>query len=188
MDKGLDTGDMIHTSTCDISNTDTSATLYSKLANLGPEALLSTLALMANGSYPREPQDNTLATHAAKLTKEEAELNWQQSAPVLDRKVRAYIPWPVAQFTFNENTKQHRIRIWQASVVERSHNQTPGTILQADKQGIVVATGENALRLEVLQMPGKKALSVADILNGKAQWFGIGQAINGQVIDNEMQT
>ncbi len=179
MDKGLDTGDMILTSTCEITFEDTSASLYEKLAKLGPAALLDTLTLMATGVYPRQPQDNSLATHASKLDKAEAELNWQLPADVLDRKVRAYIPWPVAQFTFNESNKHHRIRVWQASAMDISHEQSPGSIISADKQGIVVATINGALRLEVIQLPGKKALAVADILNGKANWFAPGLAING---------
>ena len=179
MDKGLDTGDMILTATCDITSTDTSASLYSKLAVLGPTALLETLTLMASGEYKRQPQDNTQATHAAKLDKADAEINWQQPAAVLDRTIRAYIPWPVAQFTFHENDNEHRIRVLQASVITLDHKQTPGTIISCDKQGIVVATTTNALRLETLQLPGKKALAVADILNGKALWFAKGQLING---------
>jgi methionyl-tRNA formyltransferase len=179
MDKGLDTGDMILTATCDITSTDTSASLYSKLAALGPTALLETLTLMASGQYKRQPQDNTQATHAAKLDKADAEINWQQPAAVLDRTIRAYIPWPVAQFTFHENDNEHRIRVLQASVITLDHKQTPGTIISCDKQGIVVATTTNALRLETLQLPGKKALAVADILNGKALWFAKGQLING---------
>lgn len=181
MDKGLDTGDMILTATCDITAIDTSASLYNKLAELGPKALLETLTLMAAGEYRRQPQDNAQATHAAKLDKADAELDWQQAATILDRKVRAYIPWPVAQFTFNENSNQHRIRVWQASVIEAKHNEIPGTIISCDKQGIVVATTTNALRLETLQLPGKKALAVVDILNGKADWFAKGQSINGLI-------
>lgn len=181
MDKGLDTGDMILTAVCDITAKDTSASLYEKLAELGPQALLDTLALMATGKYQRQPQDNVQATHAAKLDKADAELNWQLSANILDRKIRAYIPWPVTQFTFNEGTNQHRIRVWQASVIELEHNKVPGTIINSDKAGIVVATSENAVRLEMLQLPGKKALAVADILNGKADWFANGQSINGLI-------
>jgi len=179
MDKGLDTGDMILTATCDISLKDTSASLYEKLAELGPTALLDTLALMVTGEYSRQPQDNAQATHAAKLDKAEAELNWQLSAQTLERKIRAYIPWPVAQFTFSENTNQHRIRVWQASAIKLEHQQALGTIISADKQGITVATADGALRLEIIQLPGKKALAVADILNGKAHWFAPGLSING---------
>lgn len=178
MDKGLDTGDMILTATCDITLKDTSASLYDKLAELGPKALLNTLALMALGKHQRQAQNNLQATHAAKLDKADAELDWQQPASILDRKIRAYIPWPVAQFTFDDNSQQHRIRVWQASVIELEHQHLPGTIISCDKQGIVVATTANALRLEILQLPGKKALAVADILNGKADWFTQGQSIN----------
>jgi len=181
MDKGLDTGDMILKAHCKVTEKDTSASLYEKLAELGPIALLDTLSQMAVGQYRREPQKNELSSYAQKLDKAEAELSWQQDATILHRKIRAYNPWPVAQFTYheNENDKEHRIRIWQARVIEVNDNQQPGTIISADKQGIVVATGKNALRIEVLQIPGKKALPAADILNARASWFVIGQSING---------
>ena len=183
MDKGLDTGDMILTAECAIENIDTSASLYEKLAKLGPPALIQTLALMAQPNYLASDhnivQDNELATYAHKLDKAAAELNWQLSASELDRKIRAYIPWPVAQFTFTESeTKQHRLRVWQASVQEYQGNAEPGTIISADKHGIAVATADGALRLEVIQLPGKKALAVKDILNGRSDWFAVGSLIN----------
>ncbi|NQZ81446.1 MAG: methionyl-tRNA formyltransferase [Colwellia sp.] len=187
MDKGLDTGDMILKSHCKITERDTSASLYEKLAKLGPIALLDTLSQMATGKYQRESQQNELSSYAKKLDKAEAELNWQEDATVLHRKIRAYIPWPVAQFTYreNESDKEHRIRIWQASIIEVNDNQQPGTIISADKQGIIVATGKNALRIEVLQIPGKKALPTADILNARASWFVVGQIINGANLNLE---
>jgi methionyl-tRNA formyltransferase len=85
----------------------------------------------------------------------------------------------VTQFTFNENNKQHRIRVWQASAISIEHNQPLGNIISVDKQGIVVATNNGALRLEIIQLPGKKALAVDEILNGKADWFAPGLSING---------
>jgi len=179
MDKGLDTGAMILKATCDITEQDTSASIYEKLAELGPDALIDTLALMACATHQSEAQDNSQATYAHKLDKGEAELDWRQSALTLHRKLRAYIPWPVAQFTFTDKKQQHRIRLWQASIVDSQTNEQPGTILSADKSGIVVATAEKALRLEVLQLPGKKALACQDILNGRSDWFQIGQSING---------
>ncbi len=181
MDKGLDTGAMILKATCPITLTDTSASLYEKLAELGPSALIDTLALMASGDYQQQAQDETQATYAAKLDKAEAELDWQQNAEVLQRKVRAYIPWPVAQFTFNDAGKEHRIRVWQASVVENNSQQAPGTIISTDKHGIVVATAEQALRIEMMQLPGKKAMAASDILNARAAWFQPKQAINGSI-------
>lgn len=180
MDKGLDTGDMISKAKCQITQADTSATLYEKLAKLGPVALLNTLELMANNEHEAVPQDNDLATYAAKLDKGEAELDWHLSAQTLHRKIRAYIPWPVAQFTFSdEKQTEHRIRVWHASYVNDAHTYTPGTIISANKNGITVATAKGTLCLETLQLPGKKALPVSDILNGKAQWFAEKQHING---------
>jgi len=185
MDQGLDTGDMILKSSCEITVQDTSATLYEKLAELGPIALVETLEQMATGVYSREPQQNELSSYAKKLDKAQAELDWQQEAAVLQRKIRAYIPWPVAQFTYDENQsdKEHRIRVWQASIVESDSDLQPGKIISADKQGIVIATGKDALRLEVLQIPGKKALPAADILNARANWFVVGQLITGATFD-----
>jgi len=183
MDKGLDTGDMILTAECDIEYSDTSASLYEKLAQLGPKALVETLTLMAQENYQADEhnvkQDNTLATYAHKLDKAEAELNWQLAADELQRKVRAYNPWPVSQFTFSESEKkQHRIRVWQASTQTSNQGETTGTIISADKDGIVVATVDGALCLEVIQLPGKKALPVKDILNGRSEWFTVGSNIN----------
>ncbi|WP_114326323.1 methionyl-tRNA formyltransferase [Candidatus Colwellia aromaticivorans] len=188
MDKGLDTGDMILTAECIIEHTDTSASIYEKLALLGPTALVDTLALMAQDNYnaneQNTSQDDSLATYAHKLDKSEAELDWQLSACELDRKIRAYIPWPVAQFTFTESNtvnKQHKIRIWQASIQESDSEKPIGTIISANKSGIVVATANGAICLETLQLPGKKALPVKDILNGRADWFKVGANINGIV-------
>lgn len=183
MDKGLDTGDIILKAECVIENTDTSATLYEKLARLGPDALIETLALMSTSNYLASEhniaQNNNQATYAHKLDKAEAELDWQMSACELDRKIRAYIPWPVTQFTFVESeTKQHKLRIWQASEHEYSGSALPGTIVSVDKMGIYVATAHNILRLEVIQLPGKKALPVKDILNGRSDWFVVGSPIN----------
>lgn len=182
MDKGLDTGNMILTSTCDITATDTSSSLYEKLALLGPDALLETLSLMSQNNYESIPQDNSLATYAAKLDKAEAELDWTLSADVLDRKIRAYIPWPVAQITFKESTdaKEQRIRIWQAEPVLYNGEKAPGTIVETNKSGITVAAAEGALKITMLQLPGKKALPAADILNARSEWFKVGNLITGK--------
>lgn len=156
MDVGLDTGDMILKASCPIESKDTSASLYEKLAALGPRALIETLAKMASGDYSKEPQQDDLSTYAAKLDKSDATIDWQLTAKVIDRKIRAYIPWPVTQFTLTDSDqKQHKIRIWQASIVE-AQSAPAGTIIQADKHGIVVSTGDQAIRLESLQLPGKK--------------------------------
>ena len=185
MDKGLDTGDMILTAECAIEKTDTSASLYEKLAQLGPKALIDTLTLMSSNEHKATRQDNTLATYAHKLDKSEAEMNWLLTADELDRKVRAYNPWPVAQFTFSqgctEKVKQHRIRIWQATIQPHTTTEPAGTIIASDKHGIVVATKTGAICLEVLQLPNKKPLPVQDILNSRSNWFTVGASINGEI-------
>lgn len=187
MDKGLDTGDMLLKATCDITLDDTSASLYEKLADVGPKALIDTLKLMSTNSHTRTPQNNALSTYAAKLDKADAELDWHTDADVLHRKIRAYIPWPVAQFTYTEKTsaKEQRIRIWQASVVENNTDKTPGTIISVDKKGIVVATNNKAIQLELIQIPGKKAMPVSDILNSRSDWFIVGEQITGLIKDQE---
>lgn len=183
MDKGLDTGDMILKAECAIENNDTSASLYEKLAKLGPTALVETLAIMSESDFQASAhniaQDNSQATYAHKLDKAEAELDWQLTADELDRKIRAYIPWPVSQFTLTESaSKEHKIRVWQASVQEYQGDAAMGTILKTDKHGIVVVTSKGALCIEMIQLPGKKALPVKDILNGRSDWFTVGSHIN----------
>ncbi|WP_448212306.1 methionyl-tRNA formyltransferase [Colwellia sp. MEBiC06753] len=181
MDEGLDTGDMILKASCPILPSDTSASLYEKLAKLGPKALIDTLSLMATGNYPREPQNNELATYASKLDKAEAEINWQQSARVIDLKQRAFTPWPGTQINFcQKNGEVVTLKVHQLKVVEQEISGfNAGQIISADKSGVLVATTENAILIEVLQLPGKKPLPVKDILNGRAEWFLPGNPITG---------
>ncbi|NMP17852.1 methionyl-tRNA formyltransferase [Thalassotalea sp. Y01] len=180
MDIGLDTGDMLLKASCPITSADTSASLYEKLAELGPKALLDVMAQMAEGTHHAQPQDNSLANYAAKLTKEEAIIDWSLPAAVLDKKIRAYQPWPFAQFVYSDGKNQHRIKVWQATPVTNQSNATAGTIIEVNKQGIRVATGDGELQLTSLQLPGKKAMQVADILNGRGDWFVSGQPITGR--------
>ena len=170
MDVGLDTGDMLHIAKIPIAADDTSASLYAKLAELGPNALID--ALITIDTLTPSPQDNDLATYAHKLSKQEAQLDWQLSATQLERNVRAFNPWPVAWF----HCKGQAIKVWQAAVVEGSAKK-PGTIVSADKQGLRVATSAGDLLITQMQIPGKKAAAVADILNGKADWFAPGTVI-----------
>lgn len=181
MDKGLDTGDMLLKATCTITHEDTSASLYEKLANIGPQALTDTLKLISTHSHTKTPQIDELSTYAKKLDKAEAELDWNTNADILHRKIRAYIPWPVTQFTYTEkvSNKEHRIRVWQANIVETDSDKVPGTILSVDKKGIVVATAKHAIQLQQIQVPGKKAMQVSDVLNSKADWFVVGEHITG---------
>ncbi|AUZ79366.1 MULTISPECIES: methionyl-tRNA formyltransferase [Aeromonas] len=167
MDVGLDTGAMIRKVTCPIASDETSASLYDKLAGLGPQALVDTLDAMAAGDTAAEPQDDALANYAEKLSKEEARIDWSMDAVAIERCIRAFNPWPISWFEVAGQT----VKVWQAEVVAQDHGQAVGTLLKADKQGIEVATGQGVLRLLTLQPPGKKAMSVSDLLNSRRDWF-----------------
>ena len=170
MDIGLDTGDMLKVATLPIEATDTSATMYEKLAELGPDALIDCLSDIANGTAVAVKQDDELANYAKKLSKEEALIDWTMDAAAIERCVRAFNPWPMSYFTVAEQN----IKVWQAAVEADNQGKAPGTILSADKQGILVATGNGALRLLSLQPPGKKAMTAADLLNSRREWFESG--------------
>ncbi|WP_105626094.1 methionyl-tRNA formyltransferase [Cronobacter sakazakii] len=167
MDKGLDTGDMLRKLSCPITNEDTSASLYDKLAQLGPQGLLATLDDLAAGRAVPEKQDDAQATYADKLSKEEARLDWTLSAAQLERCIRAFNPWPVSFFMIDEQP----VKVWKASVIHQQSHATPGTILDAGKQGIQVATTDGILNLESLQPAGKKPMSAQDLLNSRREWF-----------------
>lgn len=170
MDIGLDTGDMLKIATLPIEATDTSASMYEKLADLGPQALIDCLADIAADKAVPVKQDDELANYAKKLSKEEARINWSEDAAHIERCVRAFNPWPMSHFEAAENS----IKVWQSRVAEQTSDKPAGTIVQADKTGIYVATGNGVLVLEQLQVPGKKAMPVQDILNSRASWFEVG--------------
>lgn len=169
MDEGLDTGDMLHIATLPIESSDTSATLYDKLAALGPKALVDVLDNF--DSYSPEKQDDALATYAKKLSKEEALINWHDDAAQIERNIRAFNPWPVAWMKIDE----HNVKVWSGDVVALDKAVSPGTIVSANKEGITIATGKGALRITSLQIPGKKALPAADVINARQAWFEIGR-------------
>lgn len=174
MDVGLDTGAMIRKVSCPIAFDETSASLYDKLAELGPQALVDTLGAMAAGDTAAEAQDDALANYAQKLSKEEARIDWSMEAVAIERCIRAFNPWPISWFEVAEQT----IKVWQAEVIDSDHGQSAGTLLKADKQGIDVATGKGVLRLLTLQPPGKKAMSVPDLLNSRRDWFEPGTQLH----------
>ena len=172
MDVGLDTGDMLHKLSCPITAEDTSASLYEKLAQLGPQGMLLTLDLLASGQAQPEVQDEALVSYAEKLSKEEARLDWSLSAVQLERSIRAFNPWPMSYFMVDEQP----VKVWQASVLPHQNKQ-PGEILHADKQGIQIATADGVLNLMSLQPAGKKAMSAQDLLNSRREWFTPGTVL-----------
>lgn len=171
MDEGLDTGDMLHIATLPIEQSDTSATLYTKLAELGPKALVNVLDDI--DSYKPEKQNDALATYAKKLSKEEALINWQDDAAQIERNIRAFNPWPVAWMQIDDQN----VKVWSASVTTCDRDVVPGTVISANKEGITIATGQGALCITSLQIPGKKALPAADVINARQSWFEVGRSL-----------
>lgn len=167
LDEGMDTGDILSILREPITATDTSETMYHKLAQLGPKALCEALDRISVGDITPQKQDDSIATHAQKLSKEEAKIDWSDSAEHIERCVRAFNPWPISYFELDGKN----IKVWESHVQESSSTQPAGTIISADKEGICIATSCNTLCITKLQIPGKKAMSVADVLNSRQDWF-----------------
>ena len=161
MDAGLDTGGVVDEARLPIAATDTTALLHDRLAALGAERIVAVLKKLAAGeALVAVTQPEAGVTYAHKLEKQESLLNLQAPAVELDRKIRAYNPFPGALL----HSGTQAIKIWGARIV--SAQGQPGTVLSLDDDGVVVACGEGALCLEVLQAPGGKRLKAADFLRG----------------------
>ena len=170
MDAGLDTGAMLATNSCAIGEHTNAAELHDQLAALGPPLLLQVLGDLQNHLQNSRAQDDTQANYAHKILKSEAQLNWLCSARELDRRIRAFNPFPVCFSRLDGD----RIRIWQGSVRPAPPGAS-GTIVQADENGIVVLCGEQALAIEVLQLEGGKALQAREILSAHQARFAVGK-------------
>lgn len=173
MDVGLDTGDMLRKVSCPIAADDTGGSLHDKLAALGPPALLATIADIARGETHPEKQDDSLATYAAKISKQEAEIDWRGDAIVIDRRIRAFNPFPVA-YTLLAGEP---LRIWRAAPVTTDHSAAPGTLLAVNDDSVTLACGHGALRLLEVQLPGKKRMPMAELLRGNPRLFAPGQRL-----------
>jgi methionyl-tRNA formyltransferase len=164
MDEGLDTGDILHRVSIRLDGTETGGSLHDRLAELGAVALLDLLRRLADGErITAAPQDETGACYAAKLDKREARIDWSEPAALLERRIRAFDPWPVAWCSIGGE----RTRVWRAELPGRPSSGPPGEVLAAGRDGIEVATGDQALRLLELQPPGKRRMSAADYLNAR---------------------
>lgn len=178
MDEGLDTGDMLHKVSCEISKDETSASLYQKLAILAPQALIEVLDHLEEGKYPPQAQQNEFSNYAEKLSKEEAKLDWSLPAVQLERCIRAFNPWPISWLQTTDAQGNNQIlKVYQATVLPHQ-NQTVGTVLQANKQGIQIATADGVLNITQLQPAGKKPMAVQDFLNGRSDWFEVGKQLD----------
>ncbi len=166
MAAGLDTGDMLYKVVCPITATDGGQSIHDKLAALGASALLHTLDVLEAGKLQPEVQDDTLANYAHKLTKAEAQIDWTQSAAVIDRTIRAFDAYPVA-FTLYEGQPLRLFASRSLSEVE-GNSSPPGTVIAESKSGIDIATGDGVVRILSLQLPGGKRLTAEQFLNGRS--------------------
>src|SRR5467141_1582289 len=159
MDEGLDTGDILLQRTIDIRVDESGGSLHDRLANIAPDALLDALRLLGEGNAPRIPQDDTLAIYAPKLKREHGRIDWSEPADAIERKIRAFNPWPGA---FMKIERQN-LQIFSASVVDLSGE--PGEILRSEKE-LVIAAGKGALSLSEVQLEGKRPMSASEFVRG----------------------
>lgn len=161
MDAGLDTGPMLLERATPITGSDTAAALHDRLAAMGAEALLTALDGILDGSIAARPQPGQGVTYAAKIRKDEASIDWSKTAAELDRQVRAFNPWPVAETRYNGQ----QLRVWEANPADANSTAAPGTVVATGAEGIQVATGSGILNLTRVQLAGRKAVSAAQFLN-----------------------
>ena len=159
MDAGLDTGAMLLEQAIPIADDDNAQTLHDKLAALGAQLIVRVL----HEQPAAVAQDHARASYATKITKAEARIDWNRPAAELARAIRAYNPMPGAYTTWQGQP----LKLWRAEPVSAA-SAVPGTVLLADADGIVVATGDGALRLLELQRAGGKRLAAASFLTGAA--------------------
>src|SRR5882724_1509896 len=165
MAEGLDTGDILLQRRIDILPTDTGGSLHDRLAQIAPETLLEALQMLANGNAPRIPQDNALATYAPKLTRDDGKIDWAERAEVIERKVRAFNPWPGA-FTAiaAKSGKPRNLKIFSASIVDLTGE--PGEILATEERSLVIAAGDRGLSVEEVQPEGRRRMTSSEFLRG----------------------
>lgn len=165
MDAGLDTGPVLHRRAIALNGRETGGSLHDKLGELGADSLLTCVRALNRHELPEAvPQAETGVSYARKLEKSEAQLDWSESAEILERRIRAFNPWPVAWCDISGE----RTRVWLAACEHRSHDQVPGTVLSAGPSGIDIAAGAKVLKLLELQRPGGRRITALEYLNARS--------------------
>lgn len=164
MSTGLDTGEILLSSSTPISTEDSAASLLDRLAVMGAEMMLAALAGLVAGTSTAIPQEEAIATYAPKLDKAEAELDWADSAKILSRRVRAFNPWPIALTRY----RGAPLRVWRARPVAGRSDAPPGRVIDTSAQGVDVATGSGVLRLLDVQLPAGKRVAAGDFANSRS--------------------
>jgi methionyl-tRNA formyltransferase len=159
MDEGLDTGDILLQKKIGIGPDETGNSLHGKLAQLAPDALKEAISFLARGEAPRTPQESELATYAPKLEREHGRIDWNEPAEAIERKIRAFDPWPGGFMNFGNR----KLKIFRVTITDRSGK--PGEILPGDN-ALIITAGKGALSLDEVQLEGKRRMSAADFLRG----------------------
>lgn len=162
MDEGLDTGDMLEKAEVPLGEKITGGELHDLLAEAGAKLCVQTLEKLEKGELKPEKQGETPIAYARMLDKKLGNIDWTRPAVEIERLIRGLNPWPSAYTTWNEKT----MKIWDADVVDEEKTAEPGTIIEVTKQTFSVQTGEGALRINELQIPGKKKMSADAFLRG----------------------
>ncbi len=164
VEPALDTGPVFHQLATPIGPADTTGLLHDRLAGMGAKALKDCIDMAMDDSLPQPvEQDHAQATYAHKLSKAEAELDWRQPAAVLERRVRAFNPWPVTWCMVGDQ----RLRVWQAEVVDDVTNSEPGQVF-THGQSIVIATAEKSMKLLEIQRAGGQRMTAEEFLRAHA--------------------
>lgn len=162
MDEGMDTGDILLTAAIAIEDQETSGSLFPKIAELGGKTLREALKLLKNGQLNATPQDSSRATIAPILKKEDGRIDWQKSAREIHCLIRGLDPWPSA-YCFLQGK---RLQLFAPEVVHQDSREEPGTVLAADRRGLLIATGRDCLLVNEVQPEGKKRMPVEAFLCG----------------------
>lgn len=168
MAEGLDTGDIIEEAVTEIGAKETAEELRSRLAELGAELILSTMKAVISGDFKRTPQDDSKSNYAVRLSKEMGKADWSLPAVKIERLIRGLRPWPVVYSSLSGRG----LKIYAADVVENMSGE-PGEIIEVGKKNFVVACGEGALRIRMVQPEGKKMMDAASFLNGNKLTVGM---------------
>jgi len=164
MNEGLDTGDIMLDKKCMISNHETAQTLHDTLSNIGANAILETLNMLP--TLKARPQQNNEATYAEKVTKDEAQIDWHQSAEKISRVIRAFNPRPIAYTNAMAKQFKNRVlRIIEAEIVNRQTTNSPGEVIKYDKDVCYIATSNGVINLKKVQLSGKNKVSIKDFNN-----------------------
>ena len=172
VDAGLDTGDVLLMEALDIASDETAASLHDRLAVLGARLIVEALERATRGALQPRPQPTEGVTYAHKVDKREAPIDWHVEAAQIERRIRAFDPFPGASFCW----RGADIKCWRAEVV--GADGPPGTVLQVDRRGPLVACARDALRLTVLQRPGGRRLPAREALQPAP--IPVGASLDGQ--------